>query len=200
MIAYVNGKVTEVDAESIVVDVNGIGYLIHCANPFSFQKYKNQGLKVYTYHYVREDSMALYGFLSQEERTLFVRLIGVSGIGPKGALAILAACRPAEVAAAVESEDEKYLTKFPGVGKKTARQMILDLKGKLLDLGSGSVVMEAESVGAATSNQPLGEAVEALKALGYADKEIQKAMKQISGESLSADQYVKKALQVMFQS
>lgn len=200
MIAYLNGKVAEVDAESIVVDVNGIGYMIYCANPFSFQRYKNQALKVYTYHYVREDLIALYGFLSKEERALFVKLLGVSGIGPKGALAILAACRPAEVAAAVENEDEKYLTKFPGVGKKTARQMILDLKGKLLQLGDGTSVIDSHSADKDAHGKPLSEAVEALKSLGYAEKEIQKAVKQISGEDLSADQYVKKALQVIFRS
>ncbi|HET7581034.1 MAG TPA: Holliday junction branch migration protein RuvA [Bacillales bacterium] len=194
MIAYVNGKIAEVDTESIVVDVNGIGYLIYCANPFDFQKYRNETVKIHTYHYVREDFVALYGFASREERELFESLLGVSGIGPKGALAILAACRPEEVAAAVENEDERYLTKFPGVGKKTARQMILDLKGKLNSFGTPAPERAAVKEG---SQKALSEAVEALKSLGYAEREIQKAVKQISGENLTPDQYVKKALQAM---
>ncbi|HEU5139709.1 MAG TPA: Holliday junction branch migration protein RuvA [Bacillales bacterium] len=196
MIAFVDGKVVEINTESIVVEVNGIGYLIHCANPFSFQRYKNQSVKVYTYQYVREDWIALYGFETPEERALFVNLLAVSGIGPKGALAILAACRPDEVAAAVENEDERYLTKFPGVGKKTARQMILDLKGKLTVLGISTPEAE-QAMPENNGQQALNEAVEALKSLGYAEREIQKVVKQIAGDDLSADQYVKKALQAM---
>lgn len=199
MIAYISGMVSEINTDSIVVDVQGIGYLVHCANPFDFQKYKNQTLMVYTYHYVREDFIALYGFLTQEERSLFVHLLAVSGIGPKGALAILAACRPQEVAVAVENEDEKYLTKFPGVGKKTARQMILDLKGKLSAYGPDGAVAAPGSSGENFS-LALQEAVEALKSLGYAEREIQKAVKQMGTEEMSADQYVKKALQLMFNS
>lgn len=199
MISYINGMVSEVNTDSVVVEVGGIGYFIHCANPFSFQKHKNQSLKVYTYHYVREDFIALYGFLSREERSLFVHLLAVSGIGPKGALAILAACQPHEVAIAVENEDEKYLTKFPGVGKKTARQMILDLKGKMSAFGvEDGVSGSAQSIN--ESSMALQEAVEALKALGYAEREIQKAVKQIGNKDMSADQYVKKALKFMFQS
>lgn len=195
MIAFVDGIVEEVNADSITVDVNGIGYLIYCANPFSFQRYQNKRTKIHTYQYVREDVIALYGFHTSRQRALFVNLLAVSGIGPKGALAILAACEPEEVAAAVEDEDERYLTKFPGVGKKTARQMILDLKGKLVQLGISDSVssqpLENES------EHALSEAVEALKSLGYAEKEIQKVIKQISERNLTADQYVKKALQYM---
>ncbi|HEU5139948.1 MAG TPA: Holliday junction branch migration protein RuvA [Bacillales bacterium] len=196
MIAFVDGKVVEINTESIVAEVNGIGYLIYCANPFSFQRYKNQTVKVFTYQYVREDWIALYGFETQEERALFVNLLAVSGIGPKGALAILAACRPDEVAAAVENEDERYLTKFPGVGKKTARQMILDLKGKLTLLGISTPGAE-QAMPENNQHQALNEAVEALKSLGYAEREIQKVVKQITEDNLGADQYVKKALQLM---
>lgn len=195
MIAFVDGIVEEVNTDSITVNVNGIGYLIYCANPFSFQRYKNERTKIHTYQYVREDVIALYGFHTSRQRALFVNLLAVSGIGPKGALAILAACEPEEVAAAVENEDERYLTKFPGVGKKTARQMILDLKGKLVQLGISDSVssqpLENES------EHGLSEAVEALKSLGYAEKEIQKVIKQISERNLTPDQYVKKALQYM---
>lgn len=195
MIAFIDGKVDEIDTESIVVEANGIGYLIYCANPYSFQKYIHQRKKVYTYQYVREDLVALYGFHSGQERALFVSLLGVSGIGPKGALAILATCTPTEVAAAVEGEDEKYLTQFPGVGKKTARQMILDLKGKLSYFDTEEVVTVSPSALDVARN----EAVEALQALGYAEKEIQKVTRQMSGEELTTDEYIKKALQYMAQ-
>lgn len=121
-------------------------------------------------------------------------LLGVSGIGPKGALAILAVCTPEEAAAAVENEDEKYLTQFPGIGKKTARQMILDLKGKL-------PFSEADSPrrNMAEKDTARTEAMEALQALGYANKEIQKAMNQLSNEQQTTDDYIKQALQYLSQ-
>lgn len=195
MIAFIDGKIDEIGTESIVVEANGIGYLIYCANPHSFQKYMNQRKKVYTYQYVREDLIALYGFHNDQERVLFVSLLGVSGIGPKGALAILATCSPPEVAAAVEGEDEKYLTQFPGIGKKTARQIILDLKGKLSFFDTDGAV----PVDPVVSDGARSEAVEALRALGYADKEIQKVTRVLSGEQLTTDEYIKKALQYMAQ-
>lgn len=196
MIAFIDGTVDEMNTEAIVVEANGIGYLIYCADPYSFQKYLKQRTKVYTYQYVREDLIALYGFHSVGERALFVSLLGVSGIGPKGALAILATCTPAEVAAAVEGEDEKYLTQFPGIGKKTARQMILDLKGKLAFFdGDGAAVVKSGA-----SDTVRGEAFEALRALGYADKEIQKVTREMPSGQLTTDEYIKKALQYIAQS
>ncbi|HET7628336.1 MAG TPA: Holliday junction branch migration protein RuvA [Bacillales bacterium] len=196
MIAYLYGKIVEVQVDAIIIDVNGIGYLVYCPDAMRFERKKNEWVKVFTYHYVREDIISLYGFTTEQERALFVHLLAVSGIGPKGALGILAACRPADVAAAVEREDEKYLTKFPGVGKKTARQMILDLKGKLSELGllpAGG----GDELAQAPRSTALNEAVEALESLGYGDKEIQKVIRQITGENLSANEYVKQALRLI---
>lgn len=107
MFEYVTGYVEYVGPEYVVIDRNGIGYQIFTPNPYVFQRSK-QEIRVYTYHYVREDIMALYGFKTREERLLFTKLLGVSGIGPKGALAILASGQTGQVVQAIEHEDEKF--------------------------------------------------------------------------------------------
>src|SRR5699024_1684115 len=136
MIAYVKGVLTYIHDEAVIVDVNGVGYEIICANPFVFQTSLNEEVTIHTYHHVREDMQVLYGFKNNDEKALFMKLISVSGIGPKGALAILGSINIPDFVAAIEREDDKYLTNFPGVGKKTSRQIILDLKGKLTTLFS----------------------------------------------------------------
>src|SRR5699024_6432980 len=134
MFAYINGIVTLIQEEVIVLDVQGIGYEINCANPYEFQSLLNEKTLIYTYHHVREDAMTLYGFKTEDEKHLFTKLISVSGIRPKGAISILGSVDVDEFISAVEAENEKYVTHFPGVGKKTARQIIVDLKGKLTGL------------------------------------------------------------------
>lgn len=196
MIAYIKGEVTQVDSSFIIVEAMGVGYELLCPNPFVFQKYKNSTATIYTYHYVREDAEHLYGFESLREKMLFSRLLQVSGIGPKGALAIVAASEVEEIASAIEREDDAFLTKFPGVGKKTARQMILDLKGKVQEwIPDGP---EQITPTTNTSNQPLEEAMEALRSLGYTEKEIQKVQKQFKNEaSKTPDEYIRLALAFM---
>ncbi|CUA80970.1 Holliday junction branch migration protein RuvA [Anoxybacillus suryakundensis] len=193
MIEFIRGYVDYVCPEYIVVENNGIGYQIFTPNPFSFHISKQEQIIVYTYHYVREDVLALYGFHTRQERTLFAKLLQVSGIGPKGALAILAAGQLEQLVEAIEAEDDKFLCKFPGVGKKTARQMILDLKGKLQAIVPDAFPnLFTEPFEAIDS---LSEALEALKALGYSDKEIQKVMPILKQERLSTEGYIKLALQ-----
>jgi holliday junction DNA helicase RuvA len=196
---FIKGTVEFVGPEYIVIENNGIGYQISTPNPFIYSSKLNTNVTVYTYHYVREDLMALYGFESREEKKLFMKLLNVSGIGPKGALAILASGEVQQVVSAIENEDESFLIKFPGVGKKTARQMILDLKGKLQDIvpdyfpnlfNSDTLPIAAQS-----TNTSFEEAVLALKALGYSDKEVKKISPELRKEQLSTDQYIKKALQ-----
>jgi len=193
LIEFIRGYVDYVCPEYVVIENNGVGYQIFTPNPFSFQMNKQQQIVVYTYQYVREDVLALYGFHTRQERTLFAKLLQVSGIGPKGALAILAAGQLEQLVEAIEAENDQFLCKFPGVGKKTARQMILDLKGKLQaivpDAFPNLFTEPFEETNA------LSEALEALKALGYADKEIQKVVPMLKQERLSTEGYIKLALQ-----
>lgn len=201
MIAFVEGIVDIVSPEFVVINVNGIGYQVHCPNPFVFQHKEGKAVKIHTYQHVREDSITLYGFETINEKALFMKLIQVSGIGPKGGLAIVAAGQPEHIAQAIENEDERFLMKFPGVGKKTARQIILDLKGKLQDLLPDTLFNIEEDANAPASgaaSQALEEAMEALKVLGYADREITKIIPALQKEELTAtDEYVKRALQLL---
>ncbi|MFC7371229.1 Holliday junction branch migration protein RuvA [Fictibacillus iocasae] len=195
MIESLTGKVDHVAAGYISVQINGIGYKVFCPNPFVYRA--GSEMTVYTYQYVREDILALYGFASRQERDMFMKLLNVSGIGPKGAMAIMAFGQPDQVACAIEEEDEVFLTKFPGVGKKTARQIILDLKGKLADFTNSMPVaggLFSDDAFKEEAASQLDEAVEALMVLGYAKKEIQKILPELKKESGTADEYVKRAL------
>lgn len=175
---FIKGTVEFVGPEYIVIENNGIGYQIGAPNPFIYSSKMDSMITVYTYHYVREDTHALFGFETREEKRLFTKLLNVSGIGPKGALAILASGEVEQVVNAIENEDEGFLVKFPGVGKKTARQMILDLKGKLQDVVPDYFpnLFNAEKFqqSSLVNNSAFDEAVLALKALGYSEKEIKK--------------------------
>lgn len=203
MYAYIKGTVELVGPEYIVIECNGVGYQILTPNPFVFSGKKGIELTIYTYQHVREDVIALYGFETQLEKKMFKKLISVSGIGPKGAMAILAFGEPEQVVRAIENEDEKFLTKFPGVGKKTARQMILDLKGKLEDILPESLEAEPGPVKKKTiaAEQAYGEELEeallALAALGYSERELRKISKQLGKEKMTTDQYIKRALQML---
>ncbi|SFA94530.1 MULTISPECIES: Holliday junction branch migration protein RuvA [unclassified Bacillus (in: firmicutes)] len=198
MFEFIKGTVEFIGPEYIVIENNDIGYQIATPNPFVFSGKIGSRVHIFTYHYVREDIIALYGFETREEKTLFTKLLNVSGIGPKGALAILASGEPEQVVQAIENEDEAFLVKFPGVGKKTARQMILDLKGKLQNIVPdffpnlfNNDTIEKKSV----QENDFEEALLALKALGYSEKEIKKIAPDLRKEKMSTDQYIKKALQ-----
>jgi len=189
--------ITYINPEYVVIENQGMGYQVFTPNPYVFSV-DNEEKIIYTYQYVREDILALYGFNSREQKELFMKLISVSGIGPKGALAILASGNPSQVVQAIEEENEKFLVKFPGVGKKTARQMILDLKGKLHDIVPDAVPslfadMDEQEV-KSQSSEALDEAIEALKVLGYAEREINKVVPALMQQSMTTDQYIKEAL------
>ncbi|SEA94662.1 holliday junction DNA helicase RuvA [Thalassobacillus cyri] len=205
MIAYVRGLLTDLDDDSVIVETNGVGYELICANPYLFQEHIDNEVKIYTYHYVREDLQALYGFKKKEDKALFSKLLNVSGIGPKGALAILASTSVGDFVAAIEQEDEKFLTRFPGVGKKTARQMILDLKGKLTawipDEENESSIFYAKDHTSQERNQAVEEALEAMKALGYSERELKTLRPELSKkEHANVDDYVRQGLQLMMKS
>lgn len=201
MIAYIRGILTHILDDSIIVDVHGVGYQIICANPFVFQSSINDEVFVYTYHHVREDAQTLYGFKNEDEKYLFTKLISVSGIGPKSGLAIQGSVDVNDFVSAVEREDEKYLMSFPGVGKKTSRQIILDLKGKLTSLISVTTSKDAVSSEDSGISEVLLETKETLKALGYTEREINGIIPQLQQvESKNTDEMVRQALALLMKN
>ncbi|MCO7126414.1 Holliday junction branch migration protein RuvA [Sporolactobacillus shoreicorticis] len=194
MFDYIKGILTYLSGSGIVIELGGFGYKIICPNPFSYQPLLDKETKIYLYQYVREEANVLYGFQTREERELFVRLLSVSGIGPKNALAILASGDPDEVIQAIEAEDEKFLTRFPGIGKKTAGQIILDLKGKLQEFAVRPADMKLEENMDSRLENALAEATDVLAMLGYSDREIRKVVPQLRKLDLNAENYVKEAL------
>ncbi|MFD1038602.1 Holliday junction branch migration protein RuvA [Virgibacillus byunsanensis] len=198
MIAYIRGNLTYIQDEAITVDVHGVGYEIVCANPFVFQASLTKEIQIYTYHHVREDAQVLYGFKNEDEKYLFTKLISVSGIGPKGALAILGGVDITGFVEAIEREDDKFLTSFPGVGKKTARQIILDLKGKLTTMVSISSAEDTKHTDAGEEPDNLKEAQEALKTLGYTEREIKSIIPQLRKEATgNTDEVIRRALALL---
>ncbi|GAK11304.1 Holliday junction branch migration protein RuvA [Geomicrobium sp. JCM 19039] len=193
MIESLYGSVVYRDHESVTMNVHGVGYHVLCADPLTYQVNEADLFTIYIYTHVREDAIRLYGFKTREERVLFSRLLQVSGIGPKGALAVLAEGNAAVVVGAIEEENETLLTKFPGIGKKTARQMILDLKGKLDFVQAASVEPDTRI---RLTNDALDEAMDALRALGYGEREVKKAEKALKHEDLESDEYVRRALRL----
>ncbi len=197
MYDYIKGHVTRVTPEYITLDQNGVGWAIMTPNPYAFH-ITDEIQQVFTYLHVRQDVQLLLGFKTLEQRELFKKLITVSGIGPKGALAILASGIPSQVVSAIEREDEGFLVQFPGVGKKTARQMILDLKGKLHDLFSEIDIEDEEhTLLTMAENDALDEAILALEALGYSQRELNKVKKSLEKEELTTEGYMKLALQLL---
>ena len=199
MYDYLKGQVTRITPEYIALEVQSIGYQLYTPNPYAF-RINNQCQQIYVHMHVREDAQTLFGFTSLEQRELFRKLIQVSGIGPKGALAILASGSPTHVIQAIEMEDEAFLVKFPGVGKKTARQMILDLKGKLGSLMDTVELPSTEDelplFGVNPNKHELEEAMLALTALGYSEKELLKVKPQLEEDAslTTTDAYMKQAL------
>ena len=190
MYEYLNGELAHILPTAIVVDVHGVGYQVVFANPYRLQDSLKKQIKVLVQQVVREDSITLYGFISSEERELFQRLISVSGIGPKSAMSILANDDTEGFVNAVESGNVTYLTKFPGVGKKTAQQIILDLKGKF-----EAVPEETTKAVVSTNQATLEEAKEALLGLGHSAKEITKIWNSLEAAAPSTTQ---EALKVAF--
>ena len=131
MYNYITGEIKEIKSNYVVIENNNIGYQIFVGNPYVYKE--NEKYTIYLYNYIREDEYSLYGFGNKEERELFLRLINVKGLGPKMALPMVSTGSVSAVIDAIERENLLYLTKFPKVGDKVARQIILDLKGKLAD-------------------------------------------------------------------
>ncbi|MGX7196083.1 Holliday junction branch migration protein RuvA [Enterococcus olivae] len=198
MYEYIIGKVAAIYPAYIVIEVNGIGYQIASGNPYRYSGKTDQEVKIFLHQVIREDAHTLYGFNSLEEKQLFLRLISVSGIGPKSGLAIMANEDHEGLIAAVEAADINYLTKFPGVGKKTAQQLILDLKGKLGELSGELVGAHPMELFTEEKNPELAEAMAALQALGYNEREVKKIQKQLLQEpAQTTDGYLRTALKLV---
>jgi len=180
MYNYIEGKIVEVNSFGIVIDNHGIGYDVFVSNPYSFQEGKEY--KVYIYHQIREDGQSLFGFKEKEEKELFLRLISVKGLGPKIALPMFATGSTAGIIDAIDRGNILYLTKFPKVGDKLARQMILDLKGKL------EVTTDTVSAN--------DELISALENLGYKKPDIKKVLPNVD-PSASLEEQIKQALKQM---
>lgn len=208
MIDFLRGKIVHAEPEYIVLDVGGVGYRIYCANPGAFGEPGNGGeTTVYVHHHVREDAIQLYGFSSRSEQTLFRRLIGVTGIGPKVAIGAMSGGRPEALIAAIWREDIGYLTKLPGIGKKTAQRIILDLRDKLgqpSDEAGGDWAAPEAAAGKtqdAAAESVAEQAREGLRSLGFTDAEIDRIWpKAIAGAEggESADALMKAALKHLY--
>ena len=181
MYAYMKGIVTEQTSTEIVLEVNKIGYGINVPNPYSYELEKE--VKVYLYEHIREDEHTLYGFKNIEEKELFLKLINVKGLGPKMAIPMLATGSINGIVDAIERENVLYLKKFPKIGDKVAKQIILDLKGKLNVTG----VVEDNSK---------EELIEVLKGLGYKEKDYKGIINKVDS-SLKVEDQVKEALKLL---
>ena len=182
MYGYIKGYIKDIESNYVVIDNHDIGYQIYVPNPYSYKL--NEQYTIYTYSYIREDEYSLYGFNTKEELNLFLKLISVKGLGPKMAIPMLATGSINGIVDAIDRENILYLKKFPKIGDKVARQIILDLKGKL-----------------ASDNKDVkdnvnDELVEALVALGYKRPDINKVVKNVD-DTLTIENQIKQALKLL---
>ena len=201
MYAYIMGKITDRNDQQIVVENNGIGYLINCPLGISAEiGGLNEDVVVYVYQSVKEDDISLYGFNSRDQKEMFLKLITVSGIGPKVAHTICASLSAEQIAAAVMSNNVALLTGVKGLGKKTAERIILELKDKLkAQLGASASVSVTPVATAAAGNgnsDLMQDAVGALVVLGYKDQEAADAVAAAYEEGIGLEDLIRKALKV----
>lgn len=197
MFYYVNGTVAEIEAGLAVIDCSGVGYACATTNYTLSQLKKGERAKLYTYLNVREDAMELFGFASQSELRSFKMLIGVSGVGPKAALSILSSTTPQQLSMAVVMGDEKALTAAPGIGKKIAQRIILELKDKLIKEQGGFEAGSGAAAAMPAQNSKAGEAAAALAVLGYGSQEIAAALKGIDMDALPLEEIIRQSLKKM---
>lgn len=187
MIAFVKGIVRIIRNDRVVLDVHDVGYEVYMSNALT-QKIGDE-LFLYTYQHVREDATLLFGFLKEEDYEVFMRLINVKGVGPKTAQNMLSVCSGKEMIEAIENDDIKKLKSLPGIGAKTAGQIVLDLKGKFVSL-------ETE----ASSQNPVWMQVEeALSSFGYKNTQIALIRKELEGKDLKVDEMLRQALKLIAQ-
>lgn len=197
MFYYLNGKITLLDANLAVVDCGGVGYGCRVTNYTQSQLRLGEEKRLYTYCNIREDAFDIYGFSTREELRLFELLRSVNGVGPKMAVAILSALTPEQFTLAVMTGDEKSITMAPGVGKKTAQRIVLELKDKLgQDVQSVDFSGAAPAMSPATGNH-VALATAALAELGYSQTDIARALKGIAVDGMRTEDIVRQALRAM---
>ncbi len=188
MISQLYGKIVHKDVRYMVVDVAGVGYKVFAAGETIEKAPTTEPVRIWTYMAVREDALDLFGFLSKDDEEFFEMLISISGIGPKTALTILNLANTATIKKAISTGDSNYLVKVSGIGKKNAEKIVLELKDKL-------IYSEEESADASRSYE--SDSLEALKALGYAEREARDALKKVPETITDTASVVKHALKIL---
>ena len=182
MIGYLKGNVILINKDSIIIDVHDVGYQV--LTPLPYDYHLNDKVELFVYTHVKEDQLTLFGFKELAQKELFLKLISVKGVGPKTAISILSSINYLKLIEAIDNEDISFIKKIPGIGLKSASQIVLDLKGKFV-------------VDKTNLNTDLSDALEALNALGYKDSEIKRIEKELSNEKLSTEEYIKLGLQLL---
>lgn len=195
MIAWLAGKVIDTSMQNcVVLDVNGVGYAVEVTLPTqAILSTEKQTVNMFIHTSVREDAINLYGFLEQEERALFRSLIKVNGIGPKSAMAILSSMSPSMFIQCIQMQDKTTLTKLPGVGKKTAERMLIELQ----DILKNSFIVGTNLPQVPMSLSAMGEAVSALEALGYKYQQAFDTVQKLDHEQQDAQSLIKSALKIL---
>ena len=207
MLAYIKGKLEMKMTEYVVIDIGGLGYKVFMSEA-GIEKLGNIGdtVKVHTYYRVREDDISIFGFNTLEELKMFELLLGVSGVGAKTALTMLTTCTPSEFALAVVTEDIKTLTSIPGIGPKSAKRIVLELKDKIKKEQEVEAIKEEidkkqeidnKKIDIKEVKEKVNEAIAALQVLGYNKKEIEKALEKIDYKELSTEEIIKKGLNLL---
>lgn len=193
MFSYIQGRVEEINPEGIVLDHDGVGYEIGLPQSSLSQLRRQMQLRVYTYLQVRDDGFSLFGFLKREDLDLFKLLIGVGGIGPKGALSILGVLSVDQLRFAIAAGDDKTIAQAPGIGKKTAQRVILDLRDKI-DFTQTLEAQLDSRASDSSSDDIRGEAILALNALGYSSAEALQAIRDLDISSMSVEDLIRAGL------
>ncbi|SHE47092.1 Holliday junction DNA helicase subunit RuvA [Seinonella peptonophila] len=199
MIEFINGHVQYIEDQYIAVGTYGVGYQVYVPNPYRHQE--EEEIFLYTHQVVREDAQLLFGFQTKDERDLFRLLLEVSGIGPKAALAMIASGSPRDLVVAIQMDNVRFLTKIPGIGKKTAQRIILDLKDKLTKAGFERRFLTGQQLESSISQSKqtdLREVIDGLVGLGYNEEEaqmfVQAVQKQSQDQEFSVEEWIKLAL------
>ena len=202
MLAYIKGSLEIKNNDYIVIDVGGLGYKVNMSQK-ALEKVGKIGeqIKVYTYYRVREDDISIFGFNTNEELRMFELLLSVSGVGAKVALTILSNIEITEFALAVITENVNKIVKIPGIGKKSAQRIILELKDKLKsqELSEAGEQGEIKKIKQEKNNEAVEEAIAALQILGYCKKDIEKAFEKLANKDVSVEELIKKGLTILSQ-